>query len=181
EENRRLVEKLRAGVEAPRGIELFFESEKEHRAVMVLRGENLSAALSDTDPQETGVPPLHVRPLADGAEDTARVVQDLLDAARRVLSDEPHANALLARGFAAYERYPSMADRFKLRSHAIARYPMYRGVARLLGMDVHPGPASDEESVAVLAENFEAYDFHFVHFKAIDSRGEDGDFGAKVA
>ncbi|HEX7118457.1 MAG TPA: 2,3-bisphosphoglycerate-independent phosphoglycerate mutase [Longimicrobiales bacterium] len=181
EENRRLVEKLRAGVSAPQGVELFFESEKEHRAVMVLRGEGLSAALSDTDPQETGVPPLHVRPLEDGAEEAARVVQDLLDDARRVLVDEPRANALLARGFAAYERYPSMTDRYKLRSLAIARYPMYRGVARLLGMDVHPVPDSDEASVAALAERFDAYDFHFVHFKAVDSRGEDGDFAAKVA
>lgn len=181
EENRRLVEKLRAGVSAPQGVELFFESEKEHRAVMVLRGEGLSAALSDTDPQETGVPPLHVRPLEDGAEEAARVVQDLLDDARRVLADEPRANALLARGFAAYERYPSMTDRYKLRSLAIARYPMYRGVARLLGMDVHPVPDSDEASVAALAERFDAYDFHFVHFKAVDSRGEDGDFAAKVA
>ncbi len=181
EENRRLIEKLRSGVTPPQGVEVFFESEKEHRAVLVLRGANLSAALSDTDPQETGVPPLHVRPLEDGAESTARLVQQLLDEATRVLSDEPKANAILARGFAAYERYPSMTDRYKLRSHAIARYPMYRGVARLLGMDVHPGPASDDESIAVLAERFDAYDFHFVHFKAVDSRGEDGDFAAKVA
>src|SRR5690606_20292696 len=72
-------------------------------------------------------------------------------------------------------------DRYKLRAHAIARYPMYRGVARLLGMEVHPVPASDEESVAALAQQFENYDFHFVHFKAVDSRGEDGDFDAKVA
>src|SRR5690606_15077531 len=165
EENRRLIEKLRSGVTPPQGVEVFFESEKEHRAVLVLRGANLSAALSDTDPQETGVPPLHVRALGDGAESTARLVQQLLDEATRVLSDEPKGNASLARGFAAYERYPSMTDRCRRRSHAIARCPMYRGVARLLGMDVHPGPASDDESIAVLAERFDAYDFHFVHFK----------------
>jgi 2,3-bisphosphoglycerate-independent phosphoglycerate mutase len=58
---------------------------------------------------------------------------------------------------------------------------MYRGVARLLGMDIYPEPASDEASVAALAERFDQYDFHFVHFKAVDSRGEDGDFAAKVA
>jgi 2,3-bisphosphoglycerate-independent phosphoglycerate mutase len=181
EENRRLVAKLREGVQAPPGVELYFEGEKEHRLVLVLRGPNLSADLSDTDPQETGVPALHVRPLADGAEYSARLVQSILNEATRVLADEPRANAVLARGFAAYERYPSMADRFKLRSRAIARYPMYGGVARLLGMDVLPIPASDEESVAALAEGFEQYDFHFVHFKAVDSRGEDGDFAAKVA
>lgn len=181
ETNRRLIEKLRSAVEAPPGVELFWESEKEHRAVLILRGRGLSAALSDTDPQETGVPALHVRPLEDGAEDSARIVQEVLDAAHRALADEPQANGLLARGFAAYERYPSMTDRYKLRSLAIARYPMYRGVARLLGMDLHPIPDSDAGSIAALVENFERYDFHFVHFKAVDSRGEDGDFDAKVA
>ncbi|HEY8469868.1 MAG TPA: 2,3-bisphosphoglycerate-independent phosphoglycerate mutase [Longimicrobiales bacterium] len=179
-DNRRLVERLRAEVPAPEGVELFFEPEKEHRAVMVLRGDGLSAALSDTDPQQTGVPPLHVRPLAEGAERTARIVQDVLDAAVRALADEPRANGLLVRGFAAYERYPSLADRFKLRGLAIARYPMYRGIARLLGMDVAPVPETDEDSVATLEREFAAYDFHFIHFKAVDSRGEDGDFRAKV-
>lgn len=184
EVNRRLVAKLREEVPAPPGVELFWESEKEHRAVLILRGDGLSAELSDTDPQETGVPPLHVRPLPDSpetAERTAGVIQDLLDAAREALGDEPAANGLLARGFAAYERYPSMADRYKLTSLAIARYPMYRGVARLLGMDVHPVPESDEATVAALESRSGDYDFHFLHFKAVDSRGEDGDFAAKVA
>jgi len=181
-ENRRLVERLRKEVPAPEGVELFFEPEKEHRAVMVLRGEGLSAALSDTDPQETGVPPLHVRPLAEGAERTARIVQDILDAATRALADERTANGVLARGFAAYERYPSLADRFKLRGLATARYPMYRGLARLLGMDLSPVADTDEGSVATLEAAFKDsdYDFHFIHFKYVDSRGEDGDFLAKV-
>ncbi|HEY8484157.1 MAG TPA: 2,3-bisphosphoglycerate-independent phosphoglycerate mutase [Longimicrobiales bacterium] len=185
EENRRLVAKLRERVKAPPGVELFFESEKEHRAVMVLRGEGLSAELADTDPQATGVPPLHVRPLAEAGEEgdverTARLVQGILDDAREALRDEPKANAVLARGFAAYERYPSMADRYKLRSLAIARYPMYRGLARLVGMDTLPIPATDEASVDALAEHFGEYDFYFVHFKATDSTGEDGNFEAKV-
>jgi 2,3-bisphosphoglycerate-independent phosphoglycerate mutase len=182
EENRRLVARLQSEVSPPEeGVELFFEGEREHRAGLVLRGTNPSAARSDTDPQETGVPPLHLRPLADGAEDSARLVQKVLNEASRILSDEPRANAILARGFAEYERYPSMADRYKLRSRAIARYPMYGGVARLLGMDVLPIPTSDDESIAALTEGFDQYDFHFVHFKAVDSRGEDGDFAAKVA
>jgi len=181
EENARLIAKLRAGVSSPApGVDIFFEGEKEHRAVLIIRGENLSADLSDTDPQELGVPPLHVRPLADGAEESARLVQQILTEAEKVLADEPKANTLLARGFAAYERYPSMTDRYKLRSRAIARYPMYGGVARLLGMDVVPIPETDADSVKVLAEGFDEYDFHFVHFKAVDSRGEDGDFAAKV-
>ncbi len=180
DENKRLVAKLREGVKAPKGTELFFESEKEHRAVMVLRGAGLHADLEDTDPQETGVPPLPVKAASPDAKTTAPVVQQVLDAGRAVLRDEPQANALLARGFAAYGRYPTMQERFKLKCLAIAKYPMYRGVARLVGMDAQPTPESDERSVDVLTQSFDQYDFHFIHFKAVDSRGEDGDFAAKV-
>jgi 2,3-bisphosphoglycerate-independent phosphoglycerate mutase len=161
-------------------VALFFVSEKEPRRVRVLRGEGLAAELSDTDPQQTGVPPLPVGALTPAAGASARVVQGVLDQAMAVLRDEPRANAVLARGFAAYEAYPSFAERFKLRALAIARYPMYRGVARLVGMDVGPVAEADEGNVAVLAEHFDAYDFFFVHFKYADSRGEDGDFAAKV-
>jgi 2,3-bisphosphoglycerate-independent phosphoglycerate mutase len=180
DENKRLVAKLRENVKAPKGTELFFESEKEHRAVMVLRGSGLRAELEDTDPQETGVAPLQVKPADAAASATAKLVQEVLDAGRDVLRDEPAANALLARGFAAYGRYPTMQERFKLRCLALAKYPMYRGVSRLVGMDASHTPENDERSVDILTENFEKYDFHFIHFKAVDSRGEDGDFAAKV-
>lgn len=180
DENKRLVAKLREKVKAPKGAELFFESEKEHRAVMVLRGTGLRAELEDTDPQETGVPPLKVNATTAEAKATADMVQSVLDGGREALRDESRANALLARGFAAYGRYPTMAERFKLKCLALAKYPMYRGVARLVGMDARHTPESDEQAVELLERNFDQYDFHFIHFKAVDSRGEDGDFGAKV-
>ncbi|HUP90248.1 MAG TPA: hypothetical protein VM100_12895, partial [Longimicrobiales bacterium] len=179
-ENKRLVAKLRERVKAPAGVELFFESEKEHRAVMVVRGKWLHADLADTDPQETGVPPLRVTATDDRAKQTAEMIQHVLDAGRQALSDEPQANALLARGFAAYGKYPTMQERFKLRCLAIARYPMYRGVAKLVGMDTQPGADTDAGSIDALAKRYNDYDFHFIHVKAIDSRGEDGDFAAKV-
>lgn len=181
EENRRLVALLRERVEPPPGVQLFFESEKEHRVVMILRGEGLSAEISDTDPQETGVPAQDAWPLDDDAVDTAKIVRAVLARGRDALSGEERANGLLARGFAAYRRYPGLYDRFKVRSLCIARYPMYRGVARLVGMDIAEQPGSDEESVERLAERLDDYDFVFLHVKAMDSRGEDGDFGAKVA
>ncbi|MBX6364871.1 MAG: 2,3-bisphosphoglycerate-independent phosphoglycerate mutase [Gemmatimonadetes bacterium] len=181
-ENRRLVEKLRAGVRSPEGVQVFFEPEKEHRLVLVLRGKGLSAALQDTDPQETGVPPLPVRSLEPGAEATAALVQRILDDATQVLADEPAANALLARGFAEYVPYPSFQERYGLRAVAIARYPMYGGVARLVGMDVLPRPEKDEGVVTALEQSWDAgYDFFFLHFKYTDSRGEDGDFSAKAS
>lgn len=179
DENRRLVAKLRDNVQAPGGVQIFFESEKEHRVVLIFRGRALSAELEDTDPQETGVPPLPVKAQNQSAEETAGIVQKVLDAARETLKDEPAANALLARGFAAYGRYPTMQERFKLRCLAIARYPMYRGVARLVGMEPLAAADTDDKTIDLLAERYDDYDFHFIHFKPIDSRGEDGNYDAK--
>jgi 2,3-bisphosphoglycerate-independent phosphoglycerate mutase len=180
EENKRVIAKLRDGVKGIGGVQAFFEPEKEHRAVLVLRGRNLSAKLADTDPQETGVPPLKASATEPEAEESAKVLQMILDRAHEVLKDEPKANALLARGIDAFHSFPSFMDRYKLKALAIARYPMYRGVASLVGMDTHPIQDSDPGSIKALAEQFDSYDYHFVHFKAIDSRGEDSDFEAKA-
>jgi 2,3-bisphosphoglycerate-independent phosphoglycerate mutase len=179
DENRRLVQKLRENVGGPGGLQVFFESEKEHRAVLVLRGRQLSAALADTDPQTEGVPPLPVQALHADAGETAQLLQQVLNRAYEVLSDEAAANCILARGIDAYHPFPTFPERYRLNARAIAKYPMYRGVARLVGMEGARVPDSDEESVSVLEQEFDAYDFHFVHFKAMDSRGEDGVFEAK--
>jgi 2,3-bisphosphoglycerate-independent phosphoglycerate mutase len=179
-ENVRLVEKLQQNVAAPGGIRVFFASEKEHRAVLVLRGRQLSAALADTDPQNEGVAPLPVTALSDDAAETAHLLQRVIDSAFAVLRDEPAANAILARGIDAYHPFPSFEERYRLNARAIAKYPMYRGVARLVGMHGARVPDSDAEAIAVLAEDFADHDFHFVHFKAMDSRGEDGSFTAKA-
>jgi 2,3-bisphosphoglycerate-independent phosphoglycerate mutase len=180
EENRRLVAKLRGAVDSVDGLQVFFEPEKEHRAVLILRGRGLSAELTDTDPQETGVAPLPVQARTEAAGETARLLQRVLDLGTEALADEPVANALLARGIDAYAPYPTLQERFKLSAVAVARYPMYCGVARLVGMDTCPIPATDAESVRVLAARHADYDFLFIHFKAMDARGEDGDFDAKV-
>jgi 2,3-bisphosphoglycerate-independent phosphoglycerate mutase len=180
-ENRRLVQKLQDNVTGPGGLQIFFEAEKEHRAVLIVRGRQLSAALSDTDPQVEGVTPLPVQPLTQEAAETAGLLQGVLDSAFAVLADEPAANAILARGIDAFHPFPSFEERYRLKARAIAKYPMYRGVARLVGMDGARVPDTDAEAIDVLAEDFAEYDFHFVHFKAMDSRGEDGDFAAKAA
>ncbi len=180
ETGRRIVEKMRSGVGAPEGVDLFLEHEKEHRAVLILRGGGLEAELTDSDPQETGVPPLPVRARDQGSEKSANLMQGILDQIRRALADEPVVNGVLARGFAAYEGYPSFKDRYGLNALAIAQYPMYRGVARLVGMDVRDVPSTPGEIPGILADRWEEYDFFFLHFKYTDSRGEDGDFQAKV-
>ena len=181
EEGRRVVEHLLGEISLGEDVEFFLIHEKEHRVVLVLRGEALGAEIADTDPQRTGIPPLDAQPLSPDSERSARLVRDFLEQARDLLRNEERISGLLARGFARYGGFPSLADRFGLNALAVARYPMYRGVARLVGMTVPGVPSSDEEAVALLEESFGDADFHFLHFKAPDARGEDQDYDAKVA
>jgi 2,3-bisphosphoglycerate-independent phosphoglycerate mutase len=180
EENRRLVAALR-GIPAPGGVELFVETESEHRGGLVLRGAGLDPRLADTDPQATGVPPLEVRALDPAARKSAEVVAGFVAAALRALAGEPRANGLLLRGFDSLPSLPSLQERFRLRPVCIAGYPMYRGLARLVGMEMPPAPPSLGDFPAALAAHLPGHDFAFVHVKYTDKAGEDGDFERKTA
>lgn len=174
----RLTDRLR-GIELP-GVELHVEPVKEHRFVLVLRGQGLSGRLSETDPQVLGKPPLPVKPLDAGSARTAELVNRFVDEARRLLADEPAANMVLLRGFDLLPDLPRFPDVYRLRAAAIAAYPMYRGLAKLVGMDVLKTGATFADEITTLREHSDAYDFFFVHYKDTDKAGEDGDFDAKV-
>ncbi len=162
-------------------VELFVRPVKEHRAVIVLRGKGLAGGLKATDPQATGVPPLPIE-ITDGVQEkTADLLNAFLAAAGELLKGEPDANAITMRGIAALEEIPSVGERFRIRAAALAGYPMYRGVAGLVGMDVLPEVETADEVEEALREAYRDYDFVFVHFKKTDSTGEDGSFDAKVA
>ena len=180
EECARLCEKLNSSLKEISKIKIGFYPEKEHRFVLLLRGKNLSPFLSDTDPQKTGVPPLKTKALRKGAETTVRIVNTIVEKALKVLSDEPKANSILLRGFSSVPDIPHFSSIFKLKACAIAEYPMYRGLARLLGMEVMKKPSSPEDIISLLKENYENYDFFYIHFKKADSYGEDGNFEEKV-
>ena len=180
EENRRLVQKLRDGIAPPPGCGIFIETVKEHRGLLVLRGDGLCGAVHDTDPQELGVPAIPARALVPEAEKTAALVNEIIAQAMKVLAGENKGNAILLRGFAKHEPLPTMADRYGVEAFAVAQYPMYRGLARLVGMTVAPHTASTAEDLDALARNFSAHTFFYLHFKKTDSCGEDGDFAAKV-
>lgn len=175
----RLTERLRT-IRVP-GVELFVEPVKEHRFVLVLRGTGLSGHLSETDPQALAKPPLAVRALDPAAERTAGLVNAFVEQARRLLSDAAPANMVLLRGFDRLPDLPRFPDVFQLRAAAIAAYPMYRGLARLVGMEVLKTGATFADEVETLRQHWEAYDFFFLHYKDTDKAGEDGDFAAKVA
>jgi 2,3-bisphosphoglycerate-independent phosphoglycerate mutase len=178
------VAALVAGVDLGREAEATFVHEKEHRVVLRLRGEGLGADLIDTDPQTTGVPaldPAPIDPSDTASARTAALLRRLVAQARSALVPHPGLDGLLLRGVAPFAPFPSMETRFGLRAAAHARYPMYRGVARLVGMTAPGAPATDADAVAQLEAHWGAYDLHFLHIKGPDARGEDGDFDAKVA
>lgn len=184
EECVRLCEKLQTNTSlAEDGYEIFVKPVKEHRFVLVIRGEDLGGELTETDPLMTGKPPLPVEDESGTAKGvhTAALVNKWVAQARAVLADEPRANSLNLRGIAKDPGLPQFSDIFKMRAAAIAVYPMYKGVARLVGMEVisFEGDRPHHE-IAALKQVWHDYDFFFIHIKKTDSYGEDGNFAAKV-
>ncbi|GHT16763.1 putative 2,3-bisphosphoglycerate-independent phosphoglycerate mutase [Planctomycetales bacterium] len=182
EESTEVVKKLRA-IKIP-GVELFVEPVKEHRFVLVIRGEGLGDAVADTDPQRTGVPPLEpkVHPGTDtpGSDKTAKIAKEFFEQAKKILANEPKANCLTLRGFAKKPHMPSYEDVYGLKAACIAVYPMYKGLASFAGMTLVGKSATLTEEIDTLEKAWNDYDFFFVHFKYTDSRGEDGNFDEKV-
>jgi 2,3-bisphosphoglycerate-independent phosphoglycerate mutase len=161
-------------------VEVVFAHEREHRLLVMLRGAGLDPRVGDTDPQAVGVPPRPPAALDPAAERTASLFAQLDAQARAVLADEP-ANALLLRGFDTHEELPGVGERYGLTAAAIAVYPMYRGIARLLGMNVLRRPEGLDDQIALLREAWDDHDYFFIHVKATDAAGEDGDRAAKIA
>lgn len=179
ETNERLCRKLREGVKL-KSHDVIFETVKEHRALVVLRGDNLCEEIEETDPQKVGMPPISPESLTPEAAVTASIISELTEKAKEVLSDEEKANMILLRGYAKYRSYPGLGERFGLKPLAIANYPMYRGIARILGMTVNTLTETIESEFIAMRDNYSQYDFFFLHIKPTDSRGEDGNFDAKV-
>ena len=163
------------------GVEVIVEAVQDYRFALIFRAPVLSDKLSETDPQKVGLKPLPVKALAPEAQHTADLANEWIAKAREVLKNEKPANMLTLRGWAKEPGLPSFADLYKLRSAAIAVYPMYKGLASLAGMTLIPGLHNLDEQIKALADNWAKYDFFFVHYKYVDSRGEDGKFEDKTA
>lgn len=162
------------------GMKALVAAVEGHRFLLVLRGVGLSAELGDSDPQKLGVAPKEVEPLAGAAGPTAAAVNEWVGRAGAVLVGHHPANMVVLRGFSQRPLLPSMGELFKLNPVAIAAYPMYRGLARLVGMKVVPCGRELAEEFALLEKLYPEHDFLFLHVKKTDSAGEDGDFARKV-
>lgn len=179
EEGERLCELLSRNLDLP-GVEVFLLTEKEYRFVLVLRGEGLGGNVGDTDPQSVGRHAHIAEAIAPDSERTAELVRAFVRQGNEILKNESPANSFVLRGFAEMPKWPKFNDVWGTRSVAIAMYPMYRGVAKVVGMTVMPPAESMEQEVDMLVENWANFDFFFVHIKKTDSYGEDGNFAGKV-
>ncbi|MCK4332132.1 MAG: 2,3-bisphosphoglycerate-independent phosphoglycerate mutase [Thermoplasmatales archaeon] len=179
EKNEELCGLLR-NIELP-DVDVFVETVKEHRLLLVLRGEGLSGDIIDTDPQMVGKKPLQLKPLSSEAEKTVNLVGKFLNQANEILADHYPANMVLLRGFSKKPNWPTFEEAFGLKSAAIAAYPMYRGLAKLLGMNILEAGTTIKDEFTTLENNWDDYDFFYLHIKKTDSAGEDGDFNRKIA
>jgi 2,3-bisphosphoglycerate-independent phosphoglycerate mutase len=180
EKNREIVAFLSGRIRGIEDVEVRLYSGEEHRFVLVLTGDGLDDRLTDADPEAVGQPLKYARAKAEAAAKTARIVNLFIDRLTAELTGQRPANTCLLRGFAKYPAIPSMNELFKLRAAAIAVYPMYRGLAQLVGMEVLETGRSIADQAATLKKRFADFDFFFLHVKKTDSYGEDGDFDHKV-
>ncbi len=171
---------LQQNVRRIEDVEVILRAGKEHRFAAIFRGEGLAEGVSDTDPHENGEPIRKAEALRPEAAKIARIVNEFHRRAQEVLAGQEPLNAVLMRGLAALPHIPSMEQRLKLRSCAVAAYPMYRGLARLAGMKVLEAGPTAEEAFRAYARNKDRFDFCFIHVKGTDAAGEDGDFDRKV-
>ena len=174
-----LVEKLRA-VRID-GVEIFVEPVRDYRFVLVIRAPGLGAEIADTDPGMTGVPPRKPEAGDPASRRTAAIIEEFLAQAADILAEHHPANMVTLRGIARRPPIPQIEEVYGLRAGAIAVYPMYRGLARLVGMTIYEPGANLAEQIAALGRHWDDADFFFLHYKYTDAAGEDGDFDRKVA
>lgn len=180
EENEALCRELNTSLSAGEGAEVSLYPGKEHRFVVRFRKPGLDDRLTDADPQKENKPITYTRPLSAEAEETARIVNSFIDNASVILKGKAKANCVLLRGFSKYPSIPTMQELFKLKPAAIANYPMYKGLAKLVGMEILSVGTEIHDLFDTLEKHYKEFDFFYIHVKKTDSAGEDGDYDTKV-
>jgi 2,3-bisphosphoglycerate-independent phosphoglycerate mutase len=180
EKNIELCQLLQEHIATIDDVTVEIRNGKEHRFVLRFTGEGLDGRLEDTDPQKEGKVAFKAVPLVEEAAKTAQIVDIFVDKANTVLHDHHPANTVLLRGISKLPDIPSMSDLFKLTPACIATYPMYKGLARLVGMEIVETGEHIVDEFKTLKELYQDFDYFFLHIKKTDSYGEDGDFGKKV-
>ncbi len=180
EKNIELCKKLSEKIKKIDDVEVIIKPGREHRFVVVFRGEGLEGPLADADPQKEGLKIKYAEAENPKAKKSAKIVNKFIDMVSEVLKDEKPANTCLLRGISKVPSVPVMSELFGLTPAAIATYPMYKGLARLVGMEVLDAGETIEDEIKTLKQNYKKFDFFYVHIKKTDSYGEDGNFDNKV-
>jgi len=173
---------LAAKVKKIGDTEVVIKAGKEHRFVVIFRGSGLEGPLTDADPNREGFPIPTVHPRDEnnaGQKKMAALIADFYKAALPILANEQPANGFLMRGIAHQPHLPLFEERYKLKAAALAVYPMYKGLAQLVGMKKIEGPATITEQFERYLKEYDHFDFFFIHYKYTDKAGEDGNFNAK--
>jgi len=179
EENKKLCNKLNEFLKEEKGAKITLFPGKEHRFVVRFSRQGLSDALGDADPQKDGKPRVYAKALSPEAGETASIVNAFHDRVTGEMKDSSPANTVLLRGFSTCPSLPTMKELYKVKPAALAGYPMYRGLAKLIGMDVFDVGSETEDILDKLEHIYMDFDFFFMHIKKPDAAGEDGNFAAK--
>ena len=164
------------------GAKVIIKPGKGHRFVVIFRGQGLEGPLTDADPHREGaaIPVVEaVDKKNAGQKKAAKLVQAFYKAALPVLAQQKPANGFLMRGIAHQPAIPTFEERYQLRAACIAVYPMYKGLAQLVGMAQLEGAQTIAEQFERFVAEYDNYDYFFIHYKYTDMHGEDGNFEAK--
>jgi len=190
EKNMKLCKMLR-DIKIP-GVDIIVETVLDYRSVVIFKGEGLYPNLSDSDPQRVGksIFPGEIKALDDESSSMKEIAIKFVNMANEILKEGAKGIAdlendqhvgILTRGYSWRPEIPSMKDLYKLNKlGAFATYPDYRGVAKIVGMEIAYTGDELEEQIDVLEKSIDKYDFFFFHVKKTDSAGEDGNFHKKV-
>jgi 2,3-bisphosphoglycerate-independent phosphoglycerate mutase len=177
--NKELCQLLNKNIDIPE-VEIFIQTVKEHRFLLVLRGNNLSDDIIDTDPQNVGKKPFEPKSKINKKHKSIDIIKNFINQTSQVLSEKKPVNMILLRGFSKKPDWPMFPNIFKMKSAAISAYPMYRGLAKLVGMKILSTGESIKDEFRTLEKNWDDFEFFYVHYKNTDSSGEDGNFRLKV-
>jgi 2,3-bisphosphoglycerate-independent phosphoglycerate mutase len=180
EENEKLCIKINENIECIQDVKVRVYPGKEHRFVAVFSGNGLSDGLLDADPEEIDKPEKFVEATDKESEKSRDVANEFIKQVQRVLKEDRPANTCLLRGIAKAPEISGFKELYGLKACAIATYPMYKGLCRLVGMKVIENLTTVSEEADNLAALYGEYDFFYVHVKKTDSYGEDGDRESKA-
>ncbi|MFM2295522.1 MAG: hypothetical protein RLZZ350_1935 [Verrucomicrobiota bacterium] len=178
----KLVAMLAAKIKKIGDTQVIIKAGKEHRFVVVFRGQGLEGPLTDADPNREGfaIPTVKPRDAKNAKQKKmAKLITDFYKAALPIIAKQKPANGFLMRGIAHQPKIPLFETRYKMKPAAIAVYPMYKGLSQLVGMVKIEGPQSIKEQFERYLADYDKYDFFFIHYKYTDKAGEDGNFAAK--